>query len=76
MDRLIATYLEDKEGKRVGASCHLPNGMELRVDAGKPMSALCRQLLSLGFGDWHVSLVSPGGTPAQSCIVKHGCPLS
>jgi hypothetical protein len=77
MHRLTAKYTVDNDGLYTGCYCYLPNGMKVEVTSQKtPVYALCRHLDRLGYGDWHLSVTTPDGTPSLSCVVKQAATVT
>ncbi len=71
MNTLSAVFLvDDKLGLYLGARCELPTGEVVEVQGRKtPFFALARVLAEMGYGDWHLQIYTPQGTPSLSGLV-------
>ena len=72
MNTLSAVFLvDDKLGLYLGARCELPTGEVVEVQGRKtPFFALARVLDEMGYGDWHLQIYTPQGTPSLSGLVS------
>ena len=71
MTTLSAVFLvDDKLGLYLGARCELPTGETVEVQGRKtPFFALARELDARGYGDWHLQVYTPEGTPSLSGLI-------
>ncbi len=70
-DTLRATFLvDDKLRLYRGARCKLPTGEVVEVTNRRvPFYDLARTLAEMGYGDWHLQVYTPQGTPSLSGLV-------
>ncbi len=67
---LRATFLPDAHDLFTGARCELPGGEVVEVKArNTPFFALCRELEARGYGDCHIEISTPTGTPSIRAAV-------
>ena len=67
---LSATFIPDAGDMLTGASCELPSGEVVEVKArNTPFFALCRELEARGYGDCHIEISTPTGTPSMRAAV-------
>ncbi len=63
--------LDDKLGTYRGARCELPSGEVVEVEHRRvPFYDLCRALVEMGYGDWHLQIYTPAGTPSLRGLVS------
>ena len=72
MNTLRAVFLvDDKLGLYLGARCELPTGELVEVvNRRTPFYDLARALDEMGYGDWHLQIYTPQGTPSLSGLVS------
>ncbi len=67
---LKATGLPDARDMLTGARCELPGGEVVEVKGrNTPFFALCRELDKRGYGDCHIEISTPTGTPSIRAAV-------
>ena len=68
---LKAIFLPDTRDMLTGAKCRLPTGEAVEVKGrNTPFFALCRELEARGYGDCHIVISTPGGTPSMRGAVR------
>ena len=67
---LKAIFIPDARDMFTGAQCELPSGEVVEVKArNTPFFALCRELEARGYGDCHIEISTPTGTPSMRSAV-------
>ncbi len=67
---LSATFIPDARDLLTGARCELPGGEVVEVKGrNTPFFALCRELEARGYGDCHIEISTPTGTPSIRAAV-------
>ncbi len=67
---LKAIFIPDARDMFTGARCELPGGEVVEVKArNTPFFALCRELEARGYGDCHIEISTPTGTPSMRAAV-------
>ncbi len=67
---LKAIFLLDTRDMLTGARCELPGGDVVEVKGrNTPLLALCRELEARGYGDCHIEISTPTGTPSLRAAV-------
>ena len=72
MKSLRAVFLTDEKLRLfTGARCELPTGEIVEVRGRRtPFYDLARELDWRGWGDWHLQIYTPAGTPSLRGLVK------